>query len=206
MRECVRVAGCVQDQSVLIPRRCSARRRAGCLTARAARWSASTMPGSIDGATHEAVAPSALAVVVDDGVVQPADVGGDRNGAVGHGLHLGQAARLESARHQEEVGPGEDAMTERVVVALDERDAVGCEVRVLPRLARPTPCRPAPSRTSRAGTSAKKRRASSARSTPFCVGEAGDHAHDRAAVVGPTELVEQRGPARTLSRRAPAAL
>jgi len=38
--------------------------------------------GSIDGATHEAVAPSARAVVIEDGVVQPA-AGVPQSGEIG---------------------------------------------------------------------------------------------------------------------------
>ena len=39
---------------------------------------------------------------------------------VAHRLHLGEAARLEAARHHEQVAAGEHQVRERLVVALDE--------------------------------------------------------------------------------------
>ncbi len=47
----------------------------------------------------------------------------DREGAVGHRVHLVEAAGFEAARHQEEVAPGFDTVGKRVVVADAHADA-----------------------------------------------------------------------------------
>ena len=91
-------------------------------TAHLARVDGVDQTGGVDRAAHEAGSTFGVVVVIDDGVVEPADVGDDGDRAVGHGLHLGQAARLEPARHQQQVGAGEDQVAEGGVVAVDEAD------------------------------------------------------------------------------------
>ena len=61
---------------------------------------------------------------VGDGVDESTHRGDHRDRAVAHGLHLGQTAGFEPARHHEEVGSGEHEMGEALVVALYEGEPI----------------------------------------------------------------------------------
>ena len=63
----------------------------------------------------EAVALVGELVVGEHGVAQAAGLADDRHGAVAQGDHLGQAARLELAGHEEHVRAGVDAVCQLVV-------------------------------------------------------------------------------------------
>jgi len=74
---------------------------------------------------HETRSAARLGVDIDDGVVQTADVGDDRDGAVAHGLHLSEATGFEAAGHEEEIRTRSDAMGERLVVSVAEHHPFG---------------------------------------------------------------------------------
>lgn len=78
---------------------------------------------------NEAVPPIGVEIDVDDRVGQTANARHDRDGAAGHGLHLGQAARFEAAGHTNEVAGRDDQMGQRFVVVGDHPDAIGPPVR-----------------------------------------------------------------------------
>ena len=61
------------------------------------------------GTTGDESRPLPVEVGVGHGVDQAADRGDDRDRSVPHRLHLGEPARLESARHEEHVAAGEHA-------------------------------------------------------------------------------------------------
>ena len=75
----------------------------------------------------EAVARVRELVVGEHGVAQAARLAHDRHGAVAHGDHLGEAARLELAGHEEHVAAGVDAVRQLVV----HREARGQPARIL---------------------------------------------------------------------------
>ena len=105
------------------------------------------MHGAADGVQHvvcvvveegEAVAVIRELVVGEHGVAQAAGLAHDRYGAVAHGDHLGEAAGLELAGHEEHVRAGVDAVRQLVIHRKARGDAArilalrpGEEVRVL---------------------------------------------------------------------------
>ncbi len=113
-------AGCLHDQSMAMPRRCIAVRRRGCENALTMRCRPSIRATEPAYGTTTPVPRRRGVVDVDDRVVQPADVGDERQSAVPHRLHLSQPARLETARHQERVGAGEQVVGQTLVVSTDE--------------------------------------------------------------------------------------
>ncbi len=77
----------------------------------------------VDRAEGEAVAVAAGDI--HHGVGQAAGVAHQRQRAVAQAVELGEAARFGAARHQEEIGAGDDAVGERVVVAVPHVDPAG---------------------------------------------------------------------------------
>ena len=67
--------------------------------------------------------------VVANRIRQPADAPDDRHGAVAHAVHLVEPARLESRRHQEDVGARLDEVRQPLVEADARADAVAVQGR-----------------------------------------------------------------------------
>ncbi len=70
--------------------------------------------------------PGALGLVVGvgDGVVESTDIGHHRDRPVAHRLHLGESARFEATRYEQQVGGAVEEVGELLVVAVDEREPV----------------------------------------------------------------------------------
>ena len=136
---------------------------------RTPRCSASSTPATIGVGGDDARAVAGSVVDVDHGVVQPADVGHDRQRAVAHRLHLGEAARLEAARHQQQVAAGEQPVGEALVVALDGTRPVRVARRRPRRSASASACVAVAEHRElgRQAVEQVERRAAT-RSTPFC--------------------------------------
>ena len=137
--------------------------------ARTPRCSASSRASEVGDGGNEAGAVARAVVDVDDGVVQPADVGDDRQRAVAHRLHLGQPARLEPARHERGGRRRRTVVGQPLVVAPTNATRCGMRAR-RPRAARrPAPASPAPSTASCSGQPLEQgTSAGTSRSMPFC--------------------------------------
>ena len=66
-----------------------------------------------------------ISVGIGHRVVEATEIGHDRQRAIGHRLHLGEPARFETTRHDEQIRTGEDLMRQLCVVPVDEGDTVG---------------------------------------------------------------------------------
>ena len=176
-------AGRLHDQSMAMPRRCIAARRRGCEYALTMRCSPSINATDVRLRHDDPGAARRLVVDVDDGVVQPTDVGHQRQRAVPHRLHLGEAARLEAARHDEDVGAGEQLVGQRLVVAADERNVLRVGARPPRSSASASACSPSPSTISVAPRRCRNGVSGSSEVDALLIDEPGDHRQQRPAAV-----------------------
>ena len=100
-------AGLRHDQSTAIPRRCNVAWRLRSCDPSAGPEHRRQQIGRRRSGGDEAATVATVGVGIGHGVDETADTGDDRYGAVPHRLHLRQPARLEAARHHEQVGAGE---------------------------------------------------------------------------------------------------
>ena len=121
-------------------------------------------------AEHAAVAEARRRVEVLDRVGEAARRAHDGDRAVAQRVHLREAARLVTRRHDRQVGAGEDLVRERLVVAFDERHARAMSVGEPRAARRRSAASPLPStaKLARRALQQRRQRPPSARSMPFC--------------------------------------